>query len=189
MTSILFKNTVEITDYYIDFFKNKIINAIDMTIGHGNDIYKIAKTVNKESEILGFDISEIAVKNTKKQLEEFEKHNIKIIRDSHENINRYTDKKLDLVIYNLGYLPKGDKNITTDYKTVIKSLEYVLSALNENGIIIMTFYPGHNSGKLESIEIEKFLSKINQKKYNILKYSFINQINNPPYVVVIERLN
>lgn len=189
MNSILFKNTVEITDYYINLFKDKIINAVDMTIGHGNDIYKIARTVDSESEILGFDISEIAVENTKKLLNEFKEYNIKVIKDSHENIIQYTNKKLDLIIYNLGYLPKGNKNITTDYKTVITSLKYVLNALNISGIIIMTFYPGHINGKLESIEIEKFLSKINQKNYNILKYDFINQINNPPYVVVIERLN
>ncbi|HHX68261.1 MAG TPA: SAM-dependent methyltransferase, partial [Gallicola sp.] len=68
MNNILFKNTVEITDHYINLFKNKIIIAADMTVGNGNDIYKIVKTVDKKSEILGFDISEIAIENTKNLL-------------------------------------------------------------------------------------------------------------------------
>lgn len=189
MNNILFKNTVEITDHYINLFKNKIIIAADMTVGNGNDIYKIVKTVDKKSEILGFDISEIAIENTKNLLKEFKNNNIQIIKDSHKNIFKHINKKLDLVIYNLGYLPKGNKDITTDYVTVIKSLEYVLNFLNINGIVIITFYPGHSSGKLESIEIEKYLADLNQKNYNVLKYYFVNQINNPPYVVVIERLN
>ena len=35
--------------------------------------------------------------------------------------------------------------------------------------------------------VEKYVKNLSQKEYEVVKYQFINQINNPPYVIVIER--
>ncbi|WP_099203263.1 tRNA (mnm(5)s(2)U34)-methyltransferase [Miniphocaeibacter massiliensis] len=183
-----FYNTKSIVDYYINKFKNKEITAVDMTAGNGNDIYNIAKTVNINSKIYGFDILEKAIEKSKEKLSKLT-INCKLILDSHSNIKNYIYTKIDLAIYNLGFLPGGDKNITTNYSTVLESLNYLITMLNNGGIVIFTFYPGHKSGLEESEKIEEYLSKLNQKEYNVLKFNFINQINNPPYVVVIERGN
>lgn len=188
MTIKLFKNTNAIVEYYIALFMGKDIVAVDMTVGNGNDIYKIAEIVGMDSSLYGFDISPIAIKNCMEKLRVFKGNNIKIIEDSHKYIHKYIKEDIDLAIYNLGYLPKGDKSITTDYKTVLESLEILLAKLTVNGVIVITFYPGHKSGLEESIEIEKRLRNISQKKFNILKFDFINQVNNPPYTIVIERL-
>lgn len=181
------KNTNDIVDFYINIFKNENIVAVDMTLGNGNDLYKVAKNVDIKSKLYGFDISSVAIENSKKKLEEFD--NISLIHDSHENILNYVDENINLAIYNLGYLPKGDKSITTESNVVLKSLKIVMDKLNINGIILITFYPGHKSGLKESIELESFLKEVNQKKFTILKFDFINQINNPPYTIAIERVN
>ncbi len=188
MENNLYNNTTDIICYFINKFKNKKITAVDMTVGNGNDIFNICSIIGKESHIYGFDILEEAINKSTEKLKIHKNMNINLILDSHENIDNYIEDDLDLAIYNLGYLPKGNKNITTDYNTVINSLNKVFKILNKNGIILITFYPGHKSGKLESIEIEKYLKTKDQKKYRILKFDFINQVNNPPYVIVIERL-
>ena len=189
MENNLYNNTADIVYNFINKFKDKRILAADMTVGNGNDICNICNIVRKDSKIYGFDILEEAINISTEKLKTYDYMDINLILDSHENIDKYIDNGLDLIIYNLGYLPSGNKDITTDYKTVISSLNKAFEILNKNGLIIITFYPGHESGKLESIEIENYLKAKNQKKYRIMKLDFINQVNNPPYVIVIERLN
>ena len=110
-----------------------------------------------------------------------------MIKDSHSNICTYVHDKIDAVMYNLGYLPNGDKNKTTMTDTTISSIKDVLKLLNADGIITIVCYPGHSEGLKESIELEKFLRTLNQKEYDVIKYDFINQINNPPYLLAVRK--
>lgn len=170
-----------------DVLINKISTQdifVDMTMGNGNDtlfLCKIAKFV------YAFDIQQIALDNTKKKLTENNLNNYELILDSHENIDLYIKEEVKGFIYNLGYLPSGDKNITTLYSSTINSLKKALLLLKEKGIIVLVVYEGHDNGKVESIKLNEFLVSLPQKEYDVITYRFINQINNPPYVVVIER--
>ena len=60
--------------------------------------------------------------------------------------------------------------------------------MNIEGQIVITFYPGHRPGFEESINIINFLRTLNQKEFNVIRYDFLNQINNPPFVCLIERI-
>ena len=33
-----------------------------------------------------------------------------LVNDSHENFSKYINEKVDCIMYNLGFLPGGDKN-------------------------------------------------------------------------------
>ena len=48
-------------------------------------------------------------------------------------------------------------------------------------------YPGCESGKKESEELDRYLKTLDQKKYSVITYKFINQINNPPFIYAVER--
>ena len=61
-----------------------------------------------------------------------------------------------------------------------------MELLEDDGVIVIVVYPGHEQGQQESIEVENFVKTLPQKKYDVVKYQFLNQINNPPYVIVIE---
>lgn len=43
-------------------------------------------------------------------------------------------------------------------------------------------------GFQESEAIEQFVKQLNQKEYEVLKYAFINQMNQPPYLIAIQKL-
>ena len=123
----------------IEFAHDVLINKIstqdifvDMTMGNGNDtlfLCKIAKFV------YAFDIQQIALDNTKKKLIDNDLSNYSLILDTHENIDLYIKESVKGFIYNLGYLPTGDKNITTLYTSTINSLKKALLLLKEKGII------------------------------------------------------
>lgn len=155
--------------------------GIDATCGRGNDTLFLAQ---RFKEVYAFDIQDEAIFSTKELIKDYK--NVKVIKNSNENICTYV-KNIDVVMYNLGYLPKGDKGITTTAVATIRSLSSVLPLLNAEGIITIICYPGHLEGYNESIEIEKYLRSLNQKEYDVIKYEFINQINNPPFLLAIRK--
>ena len=163
---------------------NENINiSCDMTCGRGNDTLFLAEVSNK---VYAFDIQKEAIESTKALTKDFD--NVILINDSHENILKYINEEVDIFMYNLGYLPKGDHLITTNYKSTINSLKDALKILKRNGLITIIIYPGHSEGYTESIEITNYLKTLNQKEYEVLKYEFINQINMPPYAYIIQKL-
>ncbi|NLL82402.1 MAG: methyltransferase domain-containing protein [Tissierellia bacterium] len=162
--------------------------ALDCTVGNGNDTLLLSNLVGDNGKVYGFDVQEIAIKNTYDLLKE---HNltsrVKLINDSHVYIDKYIKEKVDLVVYNLGYLPRGNKAIKTNRDSTLLSVQKSLEILNSNGLMIITVYIGHAGGLEEKEGVEKYLRTLNQKEYNVLKFDFINQINNPPILYCVEK--
>jgi tRNA A58 N-methylase Trm61 len=163
-------------------------NVLDCTVGNGNDTFLLAKLVGTTGKVYGFDIQSQAIDNTCKLLGDSGLRDIvTLIKDSHEFIDKYIDEKLSFIIYNLGYLPKGDKSIKTNSVSTIRSVEKALKLLDNNGLLVLTVYTGHEGGMEEKDVLEEFFTKLNQKEFNVLKYDFINQVNNPPLLYCVEK--
>ena len=165
--------------------KKDIKIAADMTVGKGNDSKHILDATGVE-RLYGFDIQKEAEDAAKKLIGEDQRFIFRL--ESHEKADQYIKEGLDLAVYNLGYLPGGDKEVTTTYKSTIKSLEKTLRLMKPNGLIIITIYPGHPQGKIESERIEKFLKSLDTKKYAVIKLAYQNRPKNPPYVMVVKTL-
>ena len=157
--------------------------AADMTVGKGNDSKYILDNTSVE-RLYGFDIQKEAEKAARNLIGKDERFIFHL--ESHEKVDNYIKEGLDLAVFNLGYLPGGDKEITTNYKSTIKSLEKTLGLMDPDGLIIITIYPGHPAGKLESERIEKFLNNLDSKKYAVMKLAYQNRPNNPPYIMVVQ---
>ncbi len=162
--------------------------VLDATVGNGNDSLDLARLVGPNGRVYGFDIQKIAIENTRELLEKNQLlDRVTLVNDSHEYIDKYIEEPLDLVIYNLGYLPRGDKRIKTKASTTVDSLNTSLNLLKENGILILISYIGHPGGLEEKDAVEKRLKELDQKKFNVLKNVFINQENFPPLLYIIEK--
>lgn len=184
-TDEIINNPVKLSHYLIENRVKNNIRACDMTAGNGNDSKFILDKKNPKI-LYAFDIQKLSQERCQKLIGQRE--NFKFILDDHKNIEKYIEEKIDLFIYNLGFLPRGNKSITTNYKSVIKSLESALSLLNKNGLILITFYPGHEAGKDEAFYVGIFLKNLDQKKFHLIKYDFYNQINTPPFLISIRKL-
>ena len=175
MSSIL--NLVKyLSSRYVD--KNSII--LDATCGNGYDTLFFAPNVKK---IYAFDIQKKAIDNAKDRTKDF--NNIEYILDGHQNIDKYISQELDLVIFNLGYLPNSDKKITTHFKTTKTAFEKSLELLNRKKAIIITLYPGTTIGKEESDNLITYLEKIDKNRADIFIHKLINKPNNPPFICEI----
>lgn len=156
--------------------------AVDMTAGNGYDSKFILENLNPKI-LYAFDIQKEAKENTEALIGN--RDDFKFILDSHANIDKYIREEIDLAIYNLGYLPRGDKNITTKEASTLESLEKILNLLAKNGKVLITVYPGHEEGLLESQSLEKYLGNLDQKNFVVLELSYKNQKNMPPYVYMV----
>ena len=160
--------------------KNDVV--VDMTIGNGHDTLYLAQV---SKQVFGFDIQEIAIYNTDKLLKINNVNNYELINTSHDKIDEvlkdYTHK-IKLILFNLGYLPCGDKSITTKHDTTLKAVKKSIDMLSKDGLILIVFYP-HEEGKLESKKVLSYLKRTNMN-YKIYR----NTLNEAaPFLVVITK--
>ena len=158
--------------------------VVDMTVGNGNDTLFLSKIAYK---VYGFDIQEIALTKTKKLLSDSDISNVELIKDNHFFFDNYIDKDIDCFVFNLGYLPGGNKSLTTQSENTYRTILKCLNNLSDNGLVSITLYPGHPEGKIESDYLNEQLLKLPSNEYNVLKYQMINK-NNSPYNIFIEKL-
>ena len=160
--------------------------AVDMTTGNGNDTLYLCNILNKGS-VFGFDVQSAAINNTDKLLKDNKKENYKIFNESHENINvtlKDYKGKISLILFNLGYLPNGNKKIMTNHISTVNAIKNSFEMLNNKGIILAVIYP-HEEGKKEGTYIKKYLED-NNINYN--EYHNTDNIN-APYLIEIKRGN
>ncbi len=150
---------------YKKFIKPRDI-VVDATCGNGNDTLSLSRLAKK---VFAFDIQKEAIENTRKLFISNNVNNVTLINSSHEFMDKLLNdykNKISLVLFNLGYLPNGNKDITTKANTTLNAIKSSFKLLNKKGIILVVCYP-HEEGKKESKEIINYLgtNKINYKIY------------------------
>jgi 16S rRNA C1402 N4-methylase RsmH len=165
--------------------------AIDATCGNGNDTLFLSQLTGDTGHVLAFDIQRQAIENTKQLLKKHHCTNTDVIQDSHAHLGKYitaeTKGHIGGAIFNLGYLPKSDKKIITHGESTIKALDTILHLLKKDGLAVLVVYHGHEGGKQEKNVLMEHVSCLDQKKYNVLQYGFINQKNNPPFILAVQK--
>ncbi|RXI98655.1 methyltransferase domain-containing protein [Anaerobacillus alkaliphilus] len=167
-------------------------SVIDGTAGNGHDTLFLAQLVGKTGHVFAFDIQEQAILSTKERLETNDAlSQVTLYQQGHEAVKELlpTSSRGNIAgaIFNLGYLPGGDKAIVTKPDTTLLAITDIFSMLKKGGIIVLVIYYGHEEGKLEKDEVLNFVSKIDQTEAHVLSYQFLNQKNNPPFIVAIEK--
>lgn len=132
--------------------------CVDLTLGNGNDSELLCRLAKK---VYGFDISKEAITNSKNRLKEY--HNIEFILDNHININKYVKERINLAIFNLGYLPHSDDHNITKAEETLIAFTKTYDLLVDNGYIVITFYIGHKGGKDEYYLLDKYIVENNIK--------------------------
>lgn len=172
-------NIVDLSHEIMKDAKNPDI-AVDMTCGNGFDTLFLSRIANK---VYAFDIQDLAIENTSKLLQKHQINNVKIIKNSHDLFDIYVKENIDLAIYNLGYLPQGNKDIKTEASTVIASLMKAVSKLNVNGFIVIVIYLHDIT---ESNQITEFVSRLDST-FDVLKIQVLNK-KDCPYIIKIKKI-
>lgn len=165
--------------------KNDLV--IDATIGRGNDTLFLCKLVSK-GHVYGFDIQDDAIVSTKRLLDQPKLNNYTLFLENHVHMYyhlKHLEGKIKAILFNLGYLPKGNKTITTMSQNTVKAIDQGLSLLCNTGFILMTIYK-HQEGLREESAILEYIEK---HKNTIKTEKYYNTDNKEaPYLIKIEKI-
>ena len=158
--------------------------VVDATMGNGHDTLFLAKLAK---QVHAFDIQEQALEKTRQRLQEAGLTNAELILQGHETVDQFVTE-VKAAIFNLGYLPSADKSIITQPQTTIEALDKLCQMLVKGGRIAIMIYYGHEGGDIERDAVMDYVSQLPQQEYTATIYRTLNQINNPPFLVMIEKL-
>ena len=159
--------------------------AIDFTMGNGHDTLWLSEAMGEGGKVYAFDIQPQALESSRRLLEaENAPKNYTLILDSHSNVMDYVSEKICVGMFNLGFLPGGDKSITTKRETTMVAIRAAIDLLDDDGALLIAVYPGHAEGTIEGELIEEELSKLNRKELCASKFKIVNSPTSPFFFVV-----
>ena len=177
--------------------------AIDATVGNGHDTVFLLEQVSPSGKVFGFDIQQAAIDSTRAKIESYctEKSSnsnappqtecVTLIHGSHadmaEKIPAPYHGNINAIMFNLGYLPSGDKSIITRTESTITALNSACRLLSSKGIISALAYPGHQGGDMETEHVDNWCKQLdeNQFKFTMVNSSAYNK--SAPRLFVIRK--
>lgn len=186
MSFPLFQKPLHLAHHLWDLLLKEGDIVIDATCGNGKDSLVLASLLEKKggTSLICIDIQEKALSNTESLLKEkipsfFSK--IQFILGSHETLPLSVPK---LIVYNLGYLPGGDKTFTTQTSSTLASIQNGLSLLPPGGALSITCYPGHPEGRSEQEALLVFLSSLYPAEFSVTSCFWSNRNASPSFIFV-----
>ena len=139
--------------------------VIDATCGNGKDTAFLASLV-PQGQLVSIDIQETALIKARS----LAPPNVTFLHQSHTDLPSIKDLKL--VVYNLGYLPGGDKTITTMTESTLQSLAKAAELVVVGGGLSITCYPGHPEGAIEEKAVERWVNQLNFEKWHVFYHQW-----------------
>ena len=156
--------------------------AIDATCGNGHDTLFLCELCS----VIGLDIQQTAIQNTESLLAKHMKQAV-LHRLSHEKIDTLPlPHPPNLIIYNLGYLPHGDKSITTQTESTLESVKKSLEMLAPGGALSITCYPGHDEGMREEKALEEWAASLPSDKWFVAHHKWPNRARAPSLLWILK---
>ena len=127
---------------------------IDATCGNGKDTAVLAEIVT-EGHVYAIDIQEVAIEKARGWVRG---ENVTFLRQCHSEMPECEGVRL--VVYNLGYLPGGDKRVTSRVETTLVSVARALELLPVGGALSIMCYPGHEEGAREEKALQEWAKTV-----------------------------
>jgi hypothetical protein len=99
-----------------------------------------------------------------------------------------------LIVFNLGYLPGGEKSIVTTGEGTVRALIAAQRAVRAGGAVSVTVYPGHDEGKREEGMVLEHAASLPQGEWSVYHHQWLNQRSKrtgirAPGLVLLQRMN
>lgn len=191
----LYNNHLDLAHFWWERLLKISDHAIDATCGNGHDTLFIAKKILTPclGKLTSMDIQPRAIEKTrellKANLDAGICERVDLILSSHHSFPpEIEDGSIALAVYNLGWLPGGDKSITTCVKTTLGSLERVMPLIKNGGAVSITCYPGHPEGAKEQESILEWSRSLCRFEWNVCLHQWLNAAASPVLLIIQKRL-
>ena len=163
--------------------------CIDATMGSGQDTEFLCRCAGGKGKVIAFDIQQEALDRTTERLFRKGYGNVRLVRRSHTEMTDYAEpESVDLILFNLGYLPGGDHSVCTRAETTLPALEAALTLLKPGGAVGVIVYSGGDTGNEEKDAVLDWLKSLDSRRYLVLVTEYYNRPNHPPLPVLIIKL-
>lgn len=168
--------------------------AIDATVGNGYDTLFLVEQVGTMGRVYGFDVQETALDITRSRLQQANLSEcLTLIQANHaamaEKIPVQYQDNINAIMFNLGYLPGGDKTIITQAKSTLLALNSAAQLLSVDGVITVIAYPGHNGGDIETNQVKAWCEQLDQKRFTIRTLAATENKASAPVLFAIFKTN
>jgi len=157
--------------------------AIDATCGNGFDTLYLAEQVGSTGVVYGMDIQERAIKSVRKKLiEKGMLSKCRLVVGCHSQLSLIVNPIhagfVSVVMFNLGYLPLGNKSIVTRPETTLAALEQASEMVRPGGLITVLAYPGHAGGLEEANCVANWVGRC-EMSFQAEKFQDLDNANSP----------
>lgn len=185
----LFSSHIDLAHSYWRALLQPGDTVIDTTCGNGFDTSFLAGILSTEGRLIALDKQAAAIQTTRdliaKEHGDAVAARIEFTQGCHsvfpENI---LPESVKLIVYNLGYLPKGDKSIITQTETTLQSLSYALKLVQPGGAVSITCYSGHPGGDTEEAAVMAFCQALPQDTWNAVAHVRLNKPKAPSLILL-----
>jgi len=165
--------------------------AIDASAGNGFDTMFLAEKVGANGKVYAFDIQTKAIAATRALLASKNIHWVELIEADHADLDKHVAKncRVRAVVFNLGYLPKGDKSLTTHWRSTLAALRACLPFLDHPAMISILAYRGHHGGEEEYQQIIQWVKQLDRARYSQQVVSISNTRSPAPVLITLNTLD
>ena len=160
--------------------------VVDATAGNGHDTLFLANCVQPGGHVYGFDVQEEAVAKTRARLTEAGMEDVwlHLIHGGHEEMAVAVEGPVAAVMFNLGYLPGGDRSLTTGERSTLAALEQAVRLLRPGGVISVVCYRGHPGGAEEAEAVDGYAKGLEGVGVSVLGKE---QSEDGPFLLVVTK--
>lgn len=163
--------------------------VVDATAGNGHDTLFLAEHVLPGGQVFAFDVQAEAVAQTRERTSHLD--GVSVFHAGHERMAELLPPemrgRLRAVMFNLGYLPGGDKSVITCVETTLSALQQALDWLAEDGVLTVVVYPGHEGGRDEGNAVERWMSALPSGLFEAQRLGFLNFRPTTPFCLAVRR--
>jgi len=165
--------------------------VIDATCGHGHDTLVLACLALTEASgfLYAVDIQSTAIASCRtlitQHLPKGVLERIYFIEGCHSQFPpAIRPESVQLIVYNLGYLPKGDKSKTTMTATTRESLMQAQTLVKQGGTISIMCYPGHPEGEREEAHLLEYAATLPSQQWACCHHRWLNYRKAPSLLLM-----
>lgn len=144
--------------------------ALDATLGNGHDCLFLAGCVGQNGHVFGFDLQQQAVQNTVQRLQQHQVlERVTLFQASHadmaEHIPSNFHGQIQVIMFNLGYLPGADKSVITQSHSTLPAVTVGCELLAIDGVMTVMAYPGHAGGDDETRQLTAWCQGLDTRRF------------------------
>lgn len=161
--------------------------VVDATAGNGHDTVFLARYVGESGEVIAYDIQPRAIASAQQRVAaEGLAARVRWHLQSHATMaDDLAPGSARAIVFNLGYLPGDNHDVTTETQETLKALAAAGTVLQAGGCLSILCYPGHEEGTNEAQQVEAWATHLD--RWRVAKYAMLGTKTPAPFLLIAHK--